>query len=203
MGALEELSKVVRRNNFVVLDTETTGLDMSAQCCQLAVIGPDGTVLIDTLVKPTIPIPADATAIHGITNAMVADAPGMEIIGAQLLDVLRNRDLIIYNADYDLRVLAHSIEMASMNGETGARWDACLCDDPNEVLCAMRIYAAYWGEWNKYHSSYTWQSLTAACRQQSLPIVDMHRALGDCKMTLALIRKICAQSLPERPIIEL
>ncbi len=58
----------------VVLDTETTGLD-AAFPVEVSVLAVDGTVLPDTLVDPGMPIPAAATAIHGITDEMVAGAP--------------------------------------------------------------------------------------------------------------------------------
>ncbi|MCW3664158.1 3'-5' exonuclease, partial [Burkholderia cenocepacia] len=60
--------------NFILLDTETTGLDESAEIVEIAVIDDAGNVLLNTLVKPKHPIPNSATAIHGITNAMVATA---------------------------------------------------------------------------------------------------------------------------------
>ncbi len=194
--SIKQLRDVVTRNKFVILDTETTGLDGDAQACQIAVIDQDGRVLIDTLLKPTIPIPDDAIAIHGITNEMVAAAPGIQSIGRQLLEALRGRDLIIYNADYDMRILDTSI-MASGDEELIALWSLMhRTDDGTETHCAMRLYARFWGAWDEYHQSYTWQRLSAACGQQGIPVVNAHNALGDCQMTLALIRKICAGTDP-------
>jgi hypothetical protein len=57
----------------VILDTETT--DLPGQTVELAVIdGATGKKLMDTLVKPTEPISDGARWVHGITDAMVADA---------------------------------------------------------------------------------------------------------------------------------
>ncbi|MFB6287159.1 MAG: 3'-5' exonuclease, partial [Candidatus Bipolaricaulia bacterium] len=39
------------------LDTETTGIDERAEICEIAVVAADGTSLVDTLVRPTGPIP--------------------------------------------------------------------------------------------------------------------------------------------------
>ena len=58
------------------LDTETTGLHASDQIVEIAICDLGGNVLFDTLVKPTAPIPPEASAIHGIDDAMVASAPG-------------------------------------------------------------------------------------------------------------------------------
>ena len=61
--------------NCAILDTETTGLYDDAEIVEISIIDENGGVLLDTLVKPLKPIPAEATAIHGITNEMVATAP--------------------------------------------------------------------------------------------------------------------------------
>ena len=60
--------------NLAILDTETTGL-YDAEIVEIAVINRDGEPLLNTLIKPSIPIPAEVSAIHGITNEVVADAP--------------------------------------------------------------------------------------------------------------------------------
>jgi len=49
----------------VILDTETSGLDSRAEIVEIAVVDTDGRVLVNTLVKPSRPIPPDVSAIHG------------------------------------------------------------------------------------------------------------------------------------------
>jgi DNA polymerase-3 subunit epsilon len=61
------------RPNALILDTETTGLDGDAEVVELAVIDCAGSVPLDILVRPIGPIPVEAAAIHGITDAMLAD----------------------------------------------------------------------------------------------------------------------------------
>ena len=58
----------------VFLDTETTGLNDLAEIVEISILDDDGLVLLDTLVRPRRPIPADAIRIHGIRNEMVAEA---------------------------------------------------------------------------------------------------------------------------------
>lgn len=61
----------MERPNALILDTETTGLDGDAEVVELAVIDCAGSVPLDTLVRPIGPIPVEAAAIHGITDAML------------------------------------------------------------------------------------------------------------------------------------
>src|SRR5664279_5356251 len=59
----------------VYLDSETTGLERSDEIVDFSIIDFDGKVLFDSFVRPKISIPSGATAVHHITNSMVANAP--------------------------------------------------------------------------------------------------------------------------------
>ncbi len=180
---LERLHEAVRRDNFVILDTETTGLDWQAQICQVAVIDGTGKTLVDLLVKPTCRIPPDATRIHGITNGHVAGAPGFAQVAPQIVSAITGRDVIIYNSAFDLAMLRQSAAAAGLEVD----WRGLA-----NYVCAMQAYAEHWGVWDSARRSYRWQSLSAACSQQAIPVKGAHNALGDCLLTLALIRKISA-----------
>lgn len=165
---------------FVVLDTETTGLGSDAEIVSIGIVDSDGTVLVDSLIKPQQPIPADATRIHGITDADVAEAPTWPEIRDKVMAAIEGKTLVIYNAGYDTRILTavdkrHSFE--------GTDWSV-------RAACAMEWYAEVFGDWNDYRQSFRWQKLTNAMQQQGLPVVDAHHALGDAQMTLALISKL-------------
>jgi len=77
---------------YLVVDTESTGLDIeTAEIVEVgfAVFEHGEPVLTDSmLVRPTIPIPTGATEIHGITDAMVADAPTIEEVGPKVIEAL-------------------------------------------------------------------------------------------------------------------
>ena len=134
------------KDQVVILDTETTGLDYDAEIVQVSLIDMEGRVLMDTLVKPSISIPEDAIRIHGITNEMVVDAPRFAEIDGKLMDLVRNKILVIYNVSFDIRMIAQSSKGTS--GIVARR-----------LACAMSNYASFVGEWNDYHGNYKWQRL--------------------------------------------
>lgn len=172
---------VVRSGDFVVLDTETTGLH-DGEICEISIIASTGRVLLDTLVKTSQPIPPDAQRIHGISDEMVQHAPTWAKIGPQVRKLLMGQNVIIYNAVYDRKMMHKSDERAGLDR----------VDYKAEAVywCAMEAYAEHWGEWNDYHGNYRWQKLTNAAAQQGVQIVNAHRAKGDCLMTLGVIRAI-------------
>lgn len=174
------LTEVVQSGDFIVLDTETTGLDSKAEVCQIAIVDSSGNVLLDTLVKPINPIPPEAERIHGISNADVMYAPKFIDVYEKLMGIILGRNVIIYNADYDVRVLQQS-------AAHGRHVFDVLCAN---WYCAMQAYAVHYGAWDDYHKSYTWQRLSNACQQKGLPVENAHTALADCLMTLALVKEV-------------
>lgn len=176
--------------NRLILDTETTGLDSTAEIVEVAIINCQGEVLLNTLVRPVHSIPAEATAIHSITNEMVANAPGWKDIHNKVISLLRPTGFIAYNSDFDARLMVQTADISH-----------ALHEDPvAEVLeinamhdCAMLLYAEFYGQWNEQRGSYRWQRLTAAAEQQGVKAEGQpHRALSDCLLTLGIIKAIAA-----------
>lgn len=194
-------TELLSRGDFVILDTETTGLGHTDEIVSIGLLSPTGEILLDCLVKPTISIPQEATTIHGITNKMVADAPGFMEIYPKLVELTADKLIVVYNADYDYRMIRQTL-IAHNHFDVGV-WDDDLRANEMTIKigrdweCVMRRYAAYWGDWSDYHKSYRWQRLTAACAQQGVKIERAHRAIGDCQLTLALIKAVAVKANEE------
>jgi len=184
MSYIEEFRNMIRQNNWRVLDTETTGLNWPAETVNIAVIDWTGQELVNTLVRPVKPIPPGATAVHGITDQMVAGAPLWRDVRPQVIEALSGHDLVIYNANYDLQILSWTDTLQGIKEHSP--WQL------SGAWCAMEWYAEYFGEWDDYHGNYRWQKLTTAIRQQRLQVKDAHGAIGDCRMTRELILKVIA-----------
>lgn len=171
----------------LILDTETTGLDSSAEVVELAIVDIYGRVLMNSMIKPRAPVPARATEIHGITDAMLEHEPAFADVWALAKQHLQDREVVIYNADYDRRIIAQS--KALNNVETTHTAMA-------HTSCMMHLYAQYYGEWRR--GSYSWQSLNNALSQQGIklsPSHTPHRALADAEATRLLLLHIAAQEL--------
>jgi DNA polymerase-3 subunit epsilon len=160
----------------VFLDTETTGLTNADEIVEIAVIDHDGQTLINELVKPSRKIPYDATQIHGITDEMVSGALKFPIAWAtKVRPALFGRTIAIYNAGFDLRMMAQS--------HGGSQ-------DPFRtlrILDVMELYARFYGEWDAVRRSYRYQSLDKAGKQCEIALPNAHRALADVLLTRAVL----------------
>lgn len=162
------------RGTPLFIDTETTGLDNKAEIVEIAIVDMDENIIFETLIKPSVPIPAQATAIHGITNDMVSSAPSFADVFNQVVEICSDKKLVFYNAAFDMRVIRQSLPESSHNvflQVFGA--SHCLMLRYSNYICVSR-----------------WQTLINACEQQSIDISDVanHRASGDAIKTARLYK---------------
>lgn len=159
----------------VYIDTETTGLDGSAEIVDIALVDADGTLLFESLVLPDQRIPTEATTIHGITNAMVAGAPRWSVVYPEVQRLLAGRGIVVYNAEFDFRMFNQMNRRFGLPALRGS-WD-----------CAMKQYSNWAGEWNARYSNFRWHKLDAALAAFDHPTAS-HRALDDarsCRLVVA------------------
>ena len=92
---------------YVVLDTETTGINNQAVIIQIAVTDLHGNELLNTLIKPSKKkrMPADAKAVHGINMEALHSAPYFRDIISELSNIIDGKTVLIYNAEYDQRLI--------------------------------------------------------------------------------------------------
>lgn len=97
-------------DEFVVFDTETTGLSaLSNRLIEIgAVIVKGGEVLkvFDTFVDPETEIPPEITTLTGISQDMVEGAPKEEEAVKLFLEFAGNRTLVAHNAPFDINFIS-------------------------------------------------------------------------------------------------
>lgn len=101
-------------------DLETTGIDVGKdRIVEIAIfkVYPNGTKESKTwLVNPTIPIPAQATAVHGISNEKVANEPTFAVLASQIYNMIKDSDLAGFNSDrFDIPLLAEELLRAGVD----------------------------------------------------------------------------------------
>ena len=101
-------------------DLETTGIDVSKdRIVEISIfkVFPNGTTESKTwLVNPTIPIPAQASAVHGITNEKIANEPTFNELASQVHNMIKDSDLGGFNSDrFDIPLLAEELLRAGVD----------------------------------------------------------------------------------------
>lgn len=177
-----QVARQVLEKRPVYLDTETTGLGSSDEIIEMAIVDDDNQILFQSFVKPSRPIPADASRIHGITNEMVAKSQAWPILWPQIRNFLTNRTAVIYNQEFDIRLMQQSFMAYKMQMK-----------DRIDAFDLMLLYGQFRGEWDPKYRHWKYHSLDAAGKQCRIPLPNAHRAAADSLLSRALLHYIAEQ----------
>jgi DNA polymerase-3 subunit epsilon len=174
------------RDKLCFLDTETTGLDASAEACEISIIDAWSRPLLDTLIRPVGKISQSAFAVHGISDAMVSGAPTMAEVQPELFRVLKTFPVpLIYNAPFDCRIIRQSLQAVDMGHFTAVfGW----LDQASK--CVMTMYSKYKGTPDSKRGGLKKFKLTDAARSFGVEAVGAHRAMADIQMTMGVFQGI-------------
>jgi DNA polymerase-3 subunit epsilon len=104
---------------LAVIDLECTGMNLSTdRIVEIAIVKilPDGRKMVKRkLINPEIPIPEAISAIHGITDEMVKDAPTFRQVANEIRQFIDNADLAGYNSNrFDIPMLVEEFLRISL-----------------------------------------------------------------------------------------
>lgn len=150
---------------MVYLDVETTGLRDDDEVLEIALVAKDGTVLLDTLVRPVRTTEwKRAAKINGITPEMVFNSPTLDELAGKINKLIEGQHVRIYNAKFDSRYIDLSTA--------------------EEVSCVMEDFSEFYGVKHEYYGGYSWHKLTDAAEYLRIDSLGgAHRALADAELT--------------------
>ena len=173
----------------VVIDTETTGLDVEKVriieigAVRLETCAPGPQLVFSELVDPGIPIPEASTRIHGIADADVAEAPPFPERIAEFKAWAGSAVVVGYSVGFDLAVLKAEHE------RHGLLWQPPRALDVRHLV---ELVAPQLPE----------QSLDTAASWLGVEVHDRHRALGDARVAAEIYRAVVPK-LREKGIVTL
>jgi DNA polymerase-3 subunit epsilon len=176
---------------IALIDFETCGLEPGDGVVEVAVARVEGMRVVSTwssLVNPGKPIPEAASAVHGIKDADVADAPSMAELAGLILRICQDATPGAYNAGFDRAVLHHFI-----TGSDCPAFDPSFAGwlDPLVVVKDVDRFVSGKGR----------HKLENVCRRWSVGLTNAHRALGDVVATAGLLIALHeAGKLPAMPL---
>lgn len=161
---------------YAVVDIETTGGHASANgITEVAINIHDGNEIVEsytTLINPGIAIPAHITALTGIDDAMLEDAPVFEDVALQIYQLLHDKVFVAHNVNFDYSFLKHHLGVAGYDLQC-------------TKLCTVRLSRKLIPGKGSY-------SLGKLCTALEIPIYNRHRAAGDADATSILFNLLLA-----------
>lgn len=187
-----EPSTVWLHTTFVVLDFETTGLDPEVdRVIEIGVACFAGGALVETrnwLINPRMTISEESKAITGITDEMVADAPGFEEVWDEVRGFLDGRIPVAYNHEFDSKFLWAECRRMGLPPRGKDLPPAC-CDDG--VWIDPLVWARELQKEERGHK------LADVCARLGVPLDTAHRASHDAEAAGRVLLGL-AQKMPER-----
>lgn len=154
----------------IFFDLETTGTDtFNDRVVQIAIIkvSKEGKEEKERIINPTIHIPDEAAAIHGVTNEMVKDAPTFQQVAKSLYKFMEDCDLAGYNhLNFDMPMLIEEFARAGI-----------VFPDPNaRFIDVMKIYF-------HFHPRTLVAAYQLYCEKE---LHNAHNAMADTQATLEI-----------------
>jgi DNA polymerase III epsilon subunit family exonuclease len=175
---------ILASHSLRAIDVETTGLFAGGhRVLEVASVRIEDGVVEggwSSLVRPDRPIPAGATAVHGITAAMVRDAPTAGAVAASLAAEIGDRPLVFHHARFDLPFLE---ALMREGGQPPPRQPVI------DTLGLARGIEPRGGH-----------SLGRLARRYGIPPRERHRALSDATTTALLLIALAARWERERGV---
>ena len=172
---------------YVVFDTETTGLQISQGDKVVSISAVrirrgrvQNADIFHTLVNPGRPIPAESTVFHHIEDHMVLDAPSMNEVYPQFVKYAGDSVLVAHNAAFDKKCL----DMAAA--------EAGLPPVDNPILDTLFLSVGL-------HNGTEGHSLDAMAERMGVTIEGRHTSLGDARATAQVFLGLMAL-LPARGV---
>ena len=154
----------------VILDTETTGLSadkdriVEIACIELSNHIPTKNIF-HTFINPETKVSADAFSVHGYSDEFLSNKPKFKEIVKNFLDFIKDKKLVIHNADFDLGFLNNELRRLNIK--------PILKSDVVDTLQIAR--SKFPGVGN---------SLDALCKRYKINVEarEKHSALVDCHL---------------------
>lgn len=155
---------------YAIVDIETTGGHASANgITEIAICIHDGKKVIkrfESLINPQRDIPVYISALTGITNEMVKDAPIFEDVAADIYHLIHGKIFVAHNVNFDFSFVRYHMAAAGY-------------DLQSNKLCTVRLGRKIMPGLPSY-------SLGRLCKHLGIDNQARHRAMGDAEATAEL-----------------
>jgi len=168
----------LRASPVLVLDLETTGYSADHdRAIEVAALRYEGETLVDSfesLLNPRMPVSPRIQRLTGITEAMVEQAPTLEEVMPQLIELIEGAVLVAHNLPFDFGFLRRAAATARLEIKASR-------------LCTLKLARRLMPELESH-------SLDALMDSLGLEANDGRRALSHALQTALLYRRLVPQA---------
>ena len=142
--------RIQLRKPIVFFDLETTGINIATdRIVEISIIKvhPNGNEQKKTYrINPEMPIPPQSTAVHGISDADVANCPTFKQIAKEMVEIFKDSDIAGYNSNkFDVPLLAEEFIRAGVDFDLKKRhfvdvMSIFMKKEPRNLSAAYKFY---------------------------------------------------------------
>ena len=185
--AFSNITPKGKYNEFVVVDTETTGLapskDRIIELAAIRFVEGKPTERFETFINPEREVPEGVTKINGITNEMVLNAPKISEVLPAFETFVGTSPLVAHNMEFDIKFLYYS---GSVITESKRKYYDTLEQAKKLLKKPKEKYDKEYGVYDiDYDSDYDVYDykLNTLCDYYNITIANHHRAAADALAT--------------------
>lgn len=157
---------------YAVVDVETTGGKFNEEgITEIAIYKFDGCEIVDqfiSLVNPERPIQPFVVQLTGINENMLRNAPKFYEVAKRVVEITEDCTLVAHNASFDYRMLCTEFNRLGFTYQ-------------RQTLCTVALAKKLIPEQASY-------KLGKLVRSLGIPLSDRHRAAGDARATVKLLK---------------
>ena len=155
---------------YVVFDIETTGFSpVKNKIIEIGAVKVEHGVIVDRMdefINPEVPIPFEIERLTGINDAMVMNAPTVDVILPRFLDFVGDAVLVAHNASFDVSFIRHNAELLGRSIEP-------------TVLDTVTLARVLLPNLNRY-------KLDTVAKALHVSLENHHRAVDDAEATAGI-----------------
>ena len=164
----------LKLDEFVIIDTETTGLSKSDEVVELAIVGMDKQVLYYSTFYPTVEVNPAAAKVNHFSKAKLKGSPCIKDEWQKIVEAIGNKKILCHNTPFDKRLLMQTFARYNIPYDIERAFNGAY--DSKDI-------AKKWIKSDKY-------DLNHLAHLVGIEREELHEATDDCVMTIEFLERL-------------
>lgn len=162
-------------DDFVIVDTETTGLSRNDEVIELAIVDMTGKILYHSLFTPSVEVNPAASKVNGYTKESLENEKLFKDEWNKIKRIIGYRTVLCHNTSFDKRMILQTLDKYGLNPNEGSRMFSN-CYDSMKIAKQFLNAKSY--------------GLEYLANMIGIKEKELHNAKDDCLLTLKFLKKL-------------